>query len=72
MFNAMESTDIFECTNCGDCCKGYGGTFVTEKDIEAISDYIKADVKCFVEEYCQISGGKPVLYMITISITGMS
>jgi len=57
----MKSTDVFKCTNCGDCCKGYGGTFVTEKDIEDIADYIKADTEQFVKEYCQMSGEKPVL-----------
>ena len=60
-FNAMKSTDIFKCVQCGDCCKGYGGTFVTEKDIEAIAGYMKIDPKRFVEEYCQVSGGKPVI-----------
>ena len=60
-FNAMKSTDIFKCVQCGDCCKGYGGTFVTKKDIEAIAGYMKIDPKRFVEEYCQVSGGKPVI-----------
>lgn len=60
-FNAIKSTNIFKCVWCGDCCKGYGGTFVTEKDIEAIASYIEIDPKRFVEEYCQVSGGKPVI-----------
>jgi hypothetical protein len=52
---------LFECCLCGDCCKGYGGTYVTREDIEAISRYIGTDSRKFVAEYCQMSGKKPVL-----------
>jgi len=57
----MKSEDIFICKKCGDCCKGYGGTFVTGKDIEAISRYIKTDTESFVKNYCLKSGNKLVL-----------
>ncbi|MCD6184394.1 MAG: YkgJ family cysteine cluster protein [Deltaproteobacteria bacterium] len=57
----MESLDIFNCIKCGDCCKGYGGAFVTPDDIKAISKYINTDPEHFIEEFCQISGGKPLL-----------
>ena len=52
---------LFACRLCGDCCKGYGGTYVTREDIEAISRYIGTDSRKFVAEYCQMSGKKPVL-----------
>ncbi|MDM8549118.1 YkgJ family cysteine cluster protein [Desulfobacterales bacterium HSG2] len=52
---------IFNCKKCGDCCKGYGGTFVTAEDVEAIAAYIKTDPERFVADYCDMSGGKPVL-----------
>ena len=58
---AVKPDDIFKCKMCGDCCKGYGGTFVTKKDIHAIAGFIKADSETFVEKYCEMSGGKPVL-----------
>ena len=57
----MKPSDIFECQQCGDCCKGYGGTFVTEQELEAIAGYINIDPVSFVEKYCQMSGEKPVL-----------
>lgn len=53
--------EIFSCKKCGDCCKGYGGTFVTADDVEAIAAYIKTDPERFVADYCDMSGGKPVL-----------
>ena len=54
-------SDIFNCIKCGDCCKGYGGTFVTGDEIRKIADYLKTDPEKFVENYCRMSGGKPVL-----------
>lgn len=53
--------DIFVCQQCSECCKGYGGTYVTEKDIETIADYIGVPRSRFVEDYCQLSGNRPVL-----------
>ncbi len=52
---------IFDCKKCGECCKGYGGTYVTQDDIEAIAEYIKTPADSFVSDYCQLSGGKPLL-----------
>ena len=60
-YNNLKSDDIFKCKKCGDCCKGYGGTFITEKEIETIAAYIHTDPDTFVENYCQISGGKRIL-----------
>ena len=52
---------LFKCLKCGDCCKGYGGTYVTDQDIEAISGFIGSDPGRFVARYCQSSGNRPVL-----------
>ena len=60
-YSNLKSDDIFKCQECGDCCKGYGGTFITEKEIETIAAYIHTDPDTFVENYCQISGGKRIL-----------
>lgn len=60
-FDTVKPSDIFQCEQCGECCKGYGGTFVTEKDIKAIAAYIKTNQETFVEDYCQMSGNKPML-----------
>ena len=52
---------IFNCQKCGTCCHGYGGTYVTDKQIKVISDYIGMDPDKLVQEKCQMSGGKPLL-----------
>ena len=60
-FNTIKPSDIFSCKKCGDCCKGFGGTYVTADDIEKIAAYINTDPKKFVSEYCLKSGSKLVL-----------
>lgn len=60
-YNATKVEDIFKCRQCGVCCKGYGGTFLSEKEIETIAAYIRTDTKTFVENYCQTSGEKTIL-----------
>lgn len=60
-YNNLKSEAIFKCQKCGDCCKGYGGTFITEKEIDTIAAHIHTDPDTFVENYCQISGGKRIL-----------
>ncbi len=55
------SNEIFECQQCGQCCTGFGGTYVTENDIQNICRYITADPATFIEQYCDMSGSRPVL-----------
>ncbi|MDJ0915399.1 MAG: YkgJ family cysteine cluster protein [Desulfobacterales bacterium] len=57
----MSSNEVFKCTLCGDCCKGYGGTYVTTDDIRAIADYIDEEPESFIEKFCTTSGRKQVL-----------
>ena len=52
---------LFDCRQCGDCCRGYGGTYVSEEDIRRIAAYIGEDPARFIERYCQMSGRRPVL-----------
>jgi Fe-S-cluster containining protein len=60
-FRAVEPSDIFTCRKCGDCCKGYGGTYVDEKDIESIADFIHTDPESFVRTYCKRTEKMPLL-----------
>ncbi len=56
--DAVTPQDLFACQNCGHCCKGYGGTYITESEIDDIGRYLGLDRKRFMRSYCQISGGK--------------
>ena len=55
------ASDFFECTQCGSCCKGYGGTRVDPKDIAAIADFLNLTVQTATARYCVLSGNKFVL-----------
>ncbi len=60
-YRKVQPDDLFECQMCGDCCKGFGGTYVTEMDIENIAEYIGTLPETFIKDYCQMSGSRPVL-----------
>ena len=61
MSDPVDPEAIFTCQKCGHCCQGYGGTFLTEQDIQAIADYLKIDARRLIDRFCQISGGKAIL-----------
>ncbi|MEA1969784.1 MAG: YkgJ family cysteine cluster protein [Thermodesulfobacteriota bacterium] len=53
--------DIFCCTQCGECCSGYGGTYVTMDDIKKIAEYLDVTQEQFISNYCDKSGKRVVL-----------
>jgi len=57
----MSYKKIFDCQQCGECCKGFGGTYISPEDIQAIADYIKIPSKKFLSQYCRPSGSKTVI-----------
>ena len=61
MMSKSTGESVFDCQMCGDCCRGYGGTYVSESDIQAIAEYIKEDPEQFKSKYCQRSGSRYVL-----------
>ena len=61
MVSEEQHDPIFQCQQCGECCRGFGGTYVTEEDIRAIAQFLSIEPGEVVERYCQFSGGKPVL-----------
>ncbi len=52
---------IFECTLCGDCCKGYGGTVISDTDAQRIAEYLDIPLELFLKEYCIRSGSRRML-----------
>lgn len=59
--NSSLSSDFFNCIQCGECCKGFGGTYVSDADLAAIAEYLKLSVTDIRNSYCVLSGGKPLL-----------
>lgn len=62
----MESDDqacegLFACTLCGDCCKGYGGTYLTDADIAAIARFLGKTADQLVAGYTCLSGSRHLL-----------
>jgi uncharacterized protein len=55
------AADLFECIQCGECCKGYGGTYVTEADIQAIADFMNLSAETVRRRYSVPSGNKRLL-----------
>ncbi len=53
--------DLFTCRMCGECCRGYGGTVVTEQDMDAIAAYLRVDANHFRSVFCLRSGRKTLL-----------
>ena len=56
--DSVTAADLFSCQCCGNCCKGYGGTYVTEAEIVNICRYLGLERNQFIRHYCQISGSK--------------
>ena len=52
---------LFACTRCGDCCKGYGGTFLSEADIIALSRYLGLSPHRIVADYTRPSGNRRLI-----------
>lgn len=57
----LSGDDIFQCRKCGQCCNGFGGTYVSEQDIQNISAFIRSNPTEFKDTYCDPSGSKFVL-----------
>ncbi len=57
----LKPADFFQCQKCGECCKGYGGVFVNKQEIKHISRYLNMDAESFLTDYCQWSGGRPLI-----------
>ena len=53
--------DLFQCTRCGECCRGFGGTYVTAADMAAIAARVGCSPEDFSARYCRMSGGRPLL-----------
>jgi Fe-S-cluster containining protein len=60
-FETDHSDMFFRCTQCGECCRGFGGTYVSDTDIAAIADFLGMPVAVVRINHCTSSGGRLVL-----------
>lgn len=59
--DSLNSNRIFQCKQCGECCRGYGGTYLRDSDIVAIAEFVGETPENFQRKYCRLAGKKPVL-----------
>lgn len=52
---------LFTCTQCGDCCKGYGGTYLSSMDMASIAKYLGITADKFVTDYTNLSGNRRLI-----------
>lgn len=60
-FDDVARKRLFACTLCGDCCKGYGGTYLSDTDIDAISRYLGVSADRLTASYTRKSGGRRLI-----------
>ena len=57
-----DAPDVFDCKQCGECCTGYGGTYVTEDDIRSIAEFVGMTEDEFRITHTEMAAvGRPVL-----------
>jgi Fe-S-cluster containining protein len=54
-------SDIFQCRQCGECCRGFGGTLISDADAAAIAEYLGTPRDAFLKTYCVRSSSGTVL-----------
>ncbi|MDY0222165.1 MAG: YkgJ family cysteine cluster protein [Desulfobacterium sp.] len=57
----ISGADIFDCTQCGQCCAGFGGTYVNNDEIRRIAAFMACDPGTFTQQYCDRSGSRWVI-----------
>ena len=55
MTSNNSSSVLFECEQCGECCSGIGGTYVDDKKIKEIADFLKISKNELKEKYLTLS-----------------
>ncbi|MDY0163763.1 YkgJ family cysteine cluster protein [Desulfobotulus sp.] len=52
---------VFDCQQCGECCVGFGGTYVSAEDIRAIASFMDISETQMRKNFCQQSDQGVVL-----------
>ena len=54
-------TPVFQCRQCGDCCRGNGGILVSQKEMRRMAAFLKLSPKDFRQRYVTASSLGPNL-----------
>jgi uncharacterized protein len=59
----QKAMDLFECTQCGTCCRGEGGIYLSQEEIDRISLFLKLSQQEFLEKYCLKKNGRTYIHI---------
>jgi uncharacterized protein len=59
----QKAIDLFECTQCGICCQGEGGIYLSQEEIERIALFINLSQQNFIEKFCLKKNGKVYIHI---------
>jgi Fe-S-cluster containining protein len=60
----MSKNARYECTGCGNCCRWEGHVHVTQREIEAIAEYLGIELEEFLERYTELTRNRQGLSLI--------
>ena len=58
----QKAMDLFECTQCGTCCRGEGGIYLSREEINRISIFLNFSQQRFLEKFCLKKNGKTYIH----------
>ncbi len=58
-----QAMDLFECTQCGTCCRGEGGIHLTPEEIDRISDFLNFSPRDFLKKFCLEKNGRVYIHI---------
>jgi uncharacterized protein len=59
----QKALDLFECTQCGTCCQGEGGIYLTAQEIDRIARFLTVSWQQFLIKYCLKKNGKVYIHI---------
>jgi Fe-S-cluster containining protein len=58
----QKAIDLFECTQCGTCCQGEGGIYLSREEIDRISHFLNLSQEKFLNKFCLRKNGKTYIH----------
>ena len=60
----QEDLSSFRCIRCGACCKWEGPVRVSDREIDAIADFLGIDLQSFIREYTRLTPDRRSLSLL--------